>query len=310
MARLGTWGYLRRYAKSEKPPISYTTEPADPSLFRPSARHAATREASKRHRYVGSSRPAPGLVRVSKLERLGGLLTGSGPIRAEIANASLELIGVPGGQTFIEYESRADAKDQAQARRLLSQVQIQQKNGHVRLISPRHRGRRCHTEFLMMCPGERPVSVDGTYAAIRVADMRGRVDVNTTHARITLLNVTSIVNARVEEGIIDYSGQEGSVRLFAGWELNLDFLLPHFQGQMEATAEGPVRVLLPPDFETSFEASIAKDACFVCRADIGTRIAQGERGGRIIFRFGEEPPAIRLTSLKGPIVIDSRSGAC
>ncbi|MGH9353445.1 MAG: ClpX C4-type zinc finger protein, partial [Terriglobia bacterium] len=75
-------------------------------------------------------------------------------------------------------------------------------------------------------------------------------------------------------------------------------------------AEGPVRVLLPPDFETSFEASIAKDACFVCRADIGTRIAQGEQDGRTIFRFGQEPPAIRLVSLKGPMVIDSRSGAC
>lgn len=302
---------MRPYTKLEEPAISYTTDPADPSLFRPSARHAAVTEASKRRRYVGRFKPAPEHVRVSKLERLGGLLAGLGRISAEVGNASLELIGAPCRQTFVEYESSADAKDEAQAVRLLRYVQIQHKNGRIRLINPRHRrGRSCHTEFFIIGPGERPVSVSGTYAAIRVADMRGGVDVNTTHARITLLNVTSIVNARVEEGMIDYSGQEGSVRLFAGWELNLDFILPHFKGQMEATAVGPVRVLLPEGFGTSFEASIAKDACFVCRADIATRITQREQEGRTIFRFGEEPPAIRLTSLKGPIVIDSRNGTC
>jgi hypothetical protein len=65
-------------------------------------------------------------------------------------------------------------------------------------------------------------------------------NVETTHARITILNVGPQVNARVEEGIIDYSGHQRSARLFAGREINLNFISQAYTGELNATAEGPV----------------------------------------------------------------------
>ena len=287
-------------------PVSYGTEPAHASLFQPSRRHAASVEARKTPHYVLYSPPRAGLVRVARIERFGGP-AGFGPIHgAEVSNAMAEFIGTPDAKTSLEYEAKADAKTEARARRVLNEVRVEQKNGYLRLAGPDHtRGRRCLTEFAIYCPSERAVTVRGYYAAIRIADMNGGVDVETTHARITLLNISGSVHASVQKGILDYSGHQGIVRLFAGWELNLNFPYPEFTGEMHATARGAVRVLLPPGFTAPLEASVATDADFVCRADIVDRIVRRHRDGRTILSFGEAPPVIRLESLEGPIVIDN-----
>jgi hypothetical protein len=145
---------------------------------------------------------------------------------------------------------------------------------------------------------------------VRISDLAGGADVHTTHARITMLDVGPCVIGNVKEGIIDYSGHHGSVKLFAGWELNLNLTSQSFAGEMTATAEGPVRVLIPRGFTTAFEANITKTAAFVCRADIRSQISYSESLGRAIYTFGQGTPTIRLRSLRGPIVIDNHPGEC
>lgn len=171
------------------------------------------------------------------------------------------------------------------------------------------RGRaQCFSQFSILCPCERAVMVRGVCSALRLSDLKGGVDVQNTHGRITLLNVGPAVSARVVEGIVDYSGHEGAVRLYAGWEVNLNFTEPMFEGTLYATAEGPVRVLLPRGFLTAFEVSVARGAEFVCRADVGARMMRREENGRVLHSFGEEGPYIRLLSLKGPVVLDNSVG--
>ena len=113
------------------------------------------------------------------------------------------------------------------------------------------------------------------------------------------------MNARVEQGIIDYSGHQGSVQLFAGWEINLKFPLQTYTGGVDATAEGPVRALIPEGFGTGFEADVVHNPAFVCRTDMASQIKPREHGGRRIYTFGQGAPAIRLVSKRGPIVIDN-----
>ena len=167
----------------------------------------------------------------------------------------------------------------------------------------------CTTQFTATCPVKRAVTVRGVYSAIRVSDLIGGADIQTTHARITILNVGPRVVAKVEHGLIDYSGQQGSVELSAGWEINLNFTSRSFAGEMKATAEGSVKVLLPHGFTTSFAASTTKDAAFVCRADIAPHIQHREEVGRVIHTFGQGTPPVRLLSMKGPIVIDNQPAA-
>jgi hypothetical protein len=189
---------------------------------------------------------------------------------------------------------------------LLDSVKIEAKGSRIRFANASGQtNQRCQTSFTIVCPKGRPLSVRGVYAAVRLSDLTAGVNVETTHARITILNASSKVNARVEEGIIDYSGHEGLARLFAGWEINLNFTAQTYAGELEALSEGPVRVLIPEAFTTCFEASVAKDATLICRADIRSQIDRREHGGRLIYTFGQGRSLIRLTSRNGPIVIDN-----
>ena len=291
--------------KRTNPPIAYTTEPAAAWVFAPSPKYREV-TAAKKPQYRLYTIPQKGLIRLTESKRLSGYLPGLTPIHAEARNAIVEIIGVAGSETFLEMEGRADAPDAKQARRLLDQVTMELKGGRLQLFnSPDGHNQHCLTEFTILCPKERRTTVRGSYSAVRLADLIAGADVETNHARITIQNVGPVVNARVEEGIIDYSGNEGSVRLFAGWELNLNFVSQEFAGNVDAEAEGPVRVLIPEGFATCFEASIAKDAPFVCRTDIKSQIMERTKAGRLTYTFGQGAPVIRLLSRKGPIVIDN-----
>ena len=283
--------------------IPYTTEPASAFLFAPTARYADLASA-KMPQYLLSARPHSGLNRLTKMERLSGYLPGMSTINANVINASVEVIGVRGSESVIEVQSQVDSASQAQAQALLTQVTIEQKNSHLRLFSPPgRRAGHCLTQIAITCPSQRHVTIQGVYSAVRLTGLTEGVDVETTHGRITLLNLAASVNAKVKEGIIDYSGHQGLVRLFAGWELNLNFTLPTFDGRMEAVAEGPVRVLLSAGFRGSLEANVAKGAVFVCRAALKTPMIRREEDGRVIHSFGEGIPNVRLMSIKGPLCL-------
>lgn len=289
----------------KSPPVAYTTDPLPAFLFEPSPKQREL-AASNKPRYMLYSPPHKGLIRLTKSLRLAGHLPGLTPIRVHVDHGMLEVIGLPGVETFVEAHSKADAPNQTRARRLLDQVEIELKDGHVRFSTPPGRfNQHCQSSFTITCPKGRPVTVCGAYAAVRLSDFTAGANIETTHARITISNVGPKVNARVKEGIIDYSGDQGSARLFAGWEINLNFTSQTYTGELDATAEGPVRVLIPQGFATPFEASVTKDAAFVCRADFQLQINHRKRGGRLLYRFGQGSPLIRLTSVNGPIVIDN-----
>jgi hypothetical protein len=287
------------------PAVAYTTDPLPAFLFEPSLKQLEV-TAAREPRYVLYSPPQKGLIRLTKSLRLAGHLPGLTPISADVSHAMLEVIGLPGVESFVEAHSQADAPNQTQARRLLDQVKIELKDSRVRFLNASNGDKQhCQSSFTVTCPKDRPVTVRGVYAAVRLADLSAGANVETTHARITIFNVGPQVNARVEEGIIDYSGGHGSARLFAGWEINLRFISQTYTGELDATAGGPVRVLIPEAFATPFEASVTKGAAFVCRADINSQINHRERAGRLIYRFRQETPVIRFTSRNGPIVIDN-----
>jgi hypothetical protein len=297
-------------------PVDYTTEPVRASLFEPSPKERELTAATNKPRFVLYSPPRKGLIRLTKALRLSGHLPGLAPIGIELRHAKLEviglpdikseLIGVPGMEYFVEARSQADAPNQRQARRLLDRAKLECEGDRVQFLNASNgKDRHCMSSLTIACFQHRPVTVRGVYAAVHLSDLSAGANIETTHARITILNVGPKVDARVEEGIIDYSGHQGSARLFAGWEINLNLTSQSYTGKFEATADGPVRILIPQAFTTAFEASVAKHAAFVCRADIGSQISHHDRAGRVIYRFGREKPVMRFTSRNGPIVIDN-----
>jgi hypothetical protein len=159
----------------------------------------------------------------------------------------------------------------------------------------------------IQAPEEAPITINREYAAMRVIGMHAPVHLSTTHARITLLDTTADVDATVDSGIADFSGDRGRVRLHADWEINLDLTGQRFDGSLDANAAGPVRLLLPTGFASAFEATVRSKANFVCRADICNQVVLHKRNGEFVFIFGAAGSVLHFTSREGPVVIDNVS---
>lgn len=81
--------------EQKEPEGIFSTEPANASLFAPSQKYQEV-AAARKPQYVTYANPLKDLVRVTKTERLGGYLPGLTPLHADVSNAILEIIGVPG----------------------------------------------------------------------------------------------------------------------------------------------------------------------------------------------------------------------
>ena len=251
--------------------------------------------------------PPPGHVRRTRTRETR--LPGLAPLFVDVRRARADLVGVPDELASLECHAQANARSESQAQRLLNHVEMKLHGDYLRLASPlNRRDRHRLSQFRVACPRRRFVTVRGIYAAVSLSNLDSGAEVETTHARISISNVSRAVTARVLQGIIDYAGHQGSVALSAGWEINLNFTAPLFSGSLDANSQGAVRVLLPPGFATSFEATVANQSDFVCRADIKTHISHSKQHGRSVYRFGDDLPAIRLISAGGPIVIDNLDG--
>jgi hypothetical protein len=133
------------------------------------------------------------------------------------------------------------------------------------------------------------------------------VEVSTTHARLKIIDVTGKVRATASVGVIDFAGDRGSIHLKADGEIgeiNLKFGAALFEGTLHAEADVAIRVLLPPGFESPFEAIIDRADLFVCRADIAPDVRCLNREGRTVFTYGTGDPILRFVS-HGALVIDN-----
>ncbi len=220
----------RVFGRREQP-ISYGTEPASPTLFFPRRRESV---GVAERNGVRHAAPA-GSVMLIQSVRLDGCLRGIGPVVADARCALVEFIGAAGQDRSVEIWSKAVAPDESRARRMLERVAVWHRGSYLKLTNAASwRGSRCQTELRVQCACERPISFRGVYSAVSLTDLSAGADVETTHGRVTLLNVCGAVAARAVNGILDYSGHEGSIRLYADWEINLDLDSTEFDGKLTA----------------------------------------------------------------------------
>jgi hypothetical protein len=217
-----------------------------------------------------------------------------------------QLSGNTSDNYSVQLCAEAGAPSESDAEALLHEIKLTCDDKMLFLSMPKFVQERPSTAFIQVqAPRDAPITVNGEYAAMRVIGVDAPVHLSTTHARITLLDTTGDVDARAESGIIDFSGERGHVRLDADWDINLNFTAQHFDGSLDAKATQPIRVLLPLGFVSAFEVTVQSNSDFVCRADICDHIAFHKRDGKFVFTFGSGNPALRFTSLGGPVVVDN-----
>lgn len=302
---------------SASPHRKYRLEPAAQFLFE--RRHIPTPceqsqspQNGPRLMIRASNAPAYNLQRLDRM----ALSRAELPVfTMRLVGSSMEVSGNSSDNYSVQLCAEAGAASQSDAEALLDEIKLTRDDRMLSLSMPKVVHEWPPTAFVQVqAPLETPITVNGDYASMRVIGMNAPVHLSTTHARITLLDTTGDVEARVESGIIDFSGDRGHVRLDADWGISLNFTAQHFDGSLAAkasetrsadTTAPPIAVLLPSGFASAFEVIVRRKSDFACRADICDHVAFHRRDGESVFTFGSGDPALHFTSLGGPVVMDS-----
>jgi hypothetical protein len=228
-----------------------------------------------------------------------------------IAADPSEKVEVNGNQRedwFLRFCAYGEGNSEEEARDRLQDVSLSRVGGAVSLSGPgigRMAGAR--GDLIVDAPADAPTTVHASFAAVEVRNMIGPVRVTAIHARARILNTTGKVDAT--GFVVDFAGSKGTVILSAEAEINLKFTSAGFQGSVTAWAQGSVRVLTPPAFQTPFQAVVNRAQDFVCRTGFSAAVKRERKGGLCVFTYagdGSIPPdRVHLRSEHAMVVIDT-----
>lgn len=293
-------GFAQGIPKEQR---DYERQPAPPFLFEWNQPRTACDPLPISRAYLDAPSRMPNTVHrldetVLSREEFPTLL-----VNAQSAHVSIE--GANRSDYLARFCAEVGARSEAEANQLLDQMRVTTEGQMLKLKPPQGSlDRHVLADLRIHVPADVPVILNGDYAALAVRGINAPVKLTTTHARITVLDTTGDVDATASHfGVVDFSASQGRVRLQAATEINIKFPLQRFDGTLEAVAERPLRVLLPPGFTSSFAAIVGNADDFVCRADICGQVKKSKRDGRFVFTYGSGEPQIRLRSLDGPVVI-------
>jgi hypothetical protein len=245
----------------------------------------------------------------NRLEQLS-LSTAEMPTLAvDVGNQTqVSIIGTDADMYNARFCAQAGGADEDDARRTLEKITLTRAGQLLEVRTPQYSLERPLNAWLHVeAARHRAVTVNGSYSYTEIFGIDAPVRVSTTHARIKLLEVTGEVQATACVGVIDFAGDRGRVQLNADGEIgtiNLKLTATRFEGTLDTKAEVAIRILLPPAYESPFEAIVDRPDLFVCRADIAPYVRRRDRDGLVVFAYGLGDPVLRFVS-RGVLVIDS-----
>jgi len=295
-------------------PRKYDQAPADEFLF---DRRPLTFECADR--LPGRSGGHPGEVRLRAGNEPPYALTRSEELHLSTSDMpALTITSDPAGRIAvggnergdwsIRFCARGEGKSQAEAYQQLQDVSMTHLGGVVsinnvsRSINPYTTG-----SLLMAAPADAPMIIHASYAPVEVRDMSGPLRVTASHGRATILDTTGQVDA--DAFVVDFAGSQGKVTLTAEAEINLKMTATKFDGTILASAQRPVRMLVPVGFLTSFQAVVNRPQDFVCRADVCSKVKAEKTTGLYVFTYAGDgsasPERVHLRSEQATVVIDN-----
>jgi hypothetical protein len=231
-------------------------------------------------------------------------------ITADPSN-SIAIGGSSRSDWSIRFCAQAEGNSEAEARGRLQQVSMTRLGSVVSIQAPVVGG-KLHTRssFVLDAPADAPIVIHASNTSAEIRDMTGPVQVTATGARARILDTTGQVDAAAF--VIDFAASRGRVNLSAELGINLKMTALRFEGTLLASAQRPVRMLVPPGFTTPFQAVVNRSQDFVCRADFCSMVKQGRNYNLYVFTYAgdgsETPDRVQLRSVLATVVIDSTDG--
>jgi hypothetical protein len=220
------------------------------------------------------------------------------------ANGGVQVTGWD-KNTYSVTACKAAAGSGDAAERTLSQLTMSIDNGRISTKGPADEDE--WTIYLLICaPKSAVVEVETTNGPVSFYDVDGKLTAHTRNGPITLKNFSGDAEITAENGPISLDGNSGSVRVHTeNGPISVTLKGKTWSGAgLSADAQnGPLTLLVPMGYESSFVVESTKYAPMSCQASICDHAHRTWDDEHRRIEYGAAPALIHLSTVNGPVSV-------
>lgn len=194
---------------------------------------------------------------------------------------------------------------------LLQQINARLENGELSVEGPS--GLHDWTaHILIQAPKGANMQLDSRNGPISIRQVTGTIRADATNGPVSVRDSSGDIEVNTQNGPIDFSGNDGNLRLQAhNGPITVDLLGSEWRGQgLEArTQNGPVSVMLPASYHSGVRVEATGHSPFTCDAEICGGGRRDWDDHRRSIQFGGDNPVVRISTVNGPVSIESRQAS-
>ena len=193
------------------------------------------------------------------------------------------------------------------ARRILAQMMLSVKNGEVSTNGPSDDGEWA-IYLLIRAPKGSVIDLETANGPLSLYNVDGKLTAHATNGPITLRDFSGDADVQASNGPITITGSSGNVRIHTEngpISINLKGTTWNGTGLTADAQNGPLTLSVPPDYKSSFSVESRNYSPMSCHASIcdSARKTWDDNNRRI--EFGGSPAMIKLSTVNGPVSVQS-----
>jgi hypothetical protein len=224
------------------------------------------------------------------------------------SNGGVQVVGWD-KETYSVTACKAAAGSGDEAERTLSQITMSVEKGRISMNGPGD-DEEWTVYLLIRAPKSSSIDVDTTNGPLSFYDVDGKLTARAKNGPISLKNFSGDAEITAVNGPISLDGSSGSVRIHTEngpISVALEGKTWNGAGLSADAKNGPVTLMVPSGYESSFVVESTNYAPVSCKASIceNARKTWDDEHRRI--EYGSSPAMIRLSTVNGPVSVrDSR----
>jgi DUF4097 and DUF4098 domain-containing protein YvlB len=196
------------------------------------------------------------------------------------------------------------------AERVLSQITLSVSGGEISTSGPN--GDSDWIVYLLIrAPRAATIDLETANGPLSLYSVDGKLTAHATNGPISLRDFSGDADIKASNGPISIEGSSGNVRIHTeNGPISIDLKGKTWNGAgLSADAQnGPVTLSVPSDYQSSFVVESRNYSPMSCKASIceNARKTWDDNNRRI--EFGSSPAMIRLSTVNGPVTVQSPHG--
>lgn len=193
----------------------------------------------------------------------------------------------------------------AEAKALMDQLSLSVQDGQVTVKGPG--GEPWIGYLIVQAPNGASLDLESTNGPIALNGISATVQARTTNGPISFTGVSGDVRAHAQNGPIGVSGNQGNFHVEAqNGPIGVDLEGNRWEsGELEATTQnGPLTLTLPESYQSAVHVESAGHSPVGCHA-VQCKQAMRTWDRPNVIEFGDSTPVIRMSTVNGPVTINS-----